>query len=113
MKRIIPYIVINIALASFAFGQSKIQKESADSSNEQEVRQAIEKYQAALLRRDIPALEQIWADDYFFVNAAGEMLSKAQRLANLNLVQPHWNRSTKRKSLRCGFIKTQRWRRAA
>ncbi len=83
MKRIIPYVVINIALASFAFGQSKIQKESADSSNEQEVRQAIEKYRAALLRRDIPMLEQIWADDYFFVNAAGEMLTKAQRLANL------------------------------
>ncbi len=86
MKRIIPYVVINIALASFAFGQSKIQKESADSSNEQEVRQAIEKYRAALLRRDIPMLEQIWADDYFFV---------------------------KRKSLRCGFIKTRPWRRAA
>jgi ketosteroid isomerase-like protein len=83
MKRIIPFIVINIALASFAFGQSKIQKESADSNNEQEVRQAIEKYRAALLRRDIPMLEQIWADDYFFVNAAGEMLTKAQRLANL------------------------------
>ena len=83
MKRIIPYIVINIALASFAFGQSKIQKESAAGSNEQEVRQAIEKYRAALLRRDIPVLEQIWADDYFFVNAAGEMLTKAQRLANL------------------------------
>lgn len=83
MKRIIPYIVINIALASFAFGQSKIQKESAAGSNEQEVRQAIEKYRAALLRRDIPVLEQIWADDYFFVNAAGEVLTKAQRLANL------------------------------
>jgi ketosteroid isomerase-like protein len=61
----------------------QIQKESAAGSNEQEVRQAIEKYRAALLRRDIPALEQIWADDYFFVNAAGEMLTKAQRLANL------------------------------
>jgi ketosteroid isomerase-like protein len=83
MKRFIPYIVTNVALVSFAFGQSAIQKESADSKSEQEVRQAIEKYRAALLRRDIPALEQIWADDYFFVNAAGEMLTKAQRLANL------------------------------
>ena len=82
MKRIIPYIVINIALASFAFGQSKIQKESADSSNEQEVRQAIEKYRTALLQRDTPALEKIWADDYIFVNASGEVLTKAQRLAN-------------------------------
>ena len=46
-------------------------------------RQAIEKYRAALLRRDSSALEQIWTDDYFFVNAAGEMLTKGQRLANL------------------------------
>ena len=83
MKHIIPYIVVNAALLSFAFGQSVTQKESADSRSEQEVRQAIEKYRAALLRRDIPALEQMWADDYFFVNAAGEMLTKAQRLANL------------------------------
>ena len=83
MKRIIPYIVINIALASFAFGQSKIQKESAAGSNEQEVRQAIEKYRTALLQRDAATLEQIWADDYTFTNGAGETHSKAQRLANL------------------------------
>ncbi len=37
----------------------------------------------ALLRRDIPALEQIWSDDYFFVNAIGEMPANAQPLANL------------------------------
>ena len=43
----------------------------------------IEKYRAAILRRDIPMLEKIWADDYVFVNAAGEVLTKAQRLANI------------------------------
>ena len=61
MKHIIPYIVINVALQSLAFGQSVIQREPADSRSEQEVRQTIEKYRAALLRRDIPALEQIRA----------------------------------------------------
>jgi ketosteroid isomerase-like protein len=35
-----------------------------------------------LLRRDIPTLEKIWADDYIFVNASGDVLTKAQRLAN-------------------------------
>jgi hypothetical protein len=44
MKRIIPYIVVNVAVVSFAFGQYGIQKELADSRSEQEVRQAIEKY---------------------------------------------------------------------
>jgi ketosteroid isomerase-like protein len=83
MKRIISYLVITVALASFAFGQSITPRESGDRSSEQDVRQAIEKYRAALLRRDVPALERIWADDYFFVTAAGEMLSKAQRLTNI------------------------------
>ena len=81
MKRIIPYIVVAITLLLFASGQA--QQKSTDSKSEQEVRQMIEKYRTALLRRDIPTLEKIWADDYFFVNASGEMLSEAQRLANL------------------------------
>jgi ketosteroid isomerase-like protein len=81
MKRIIPYIAVTGALLSFAFGQA--QQESADSKSEQEVKQMIEKYRAAFLRRDIATLEKIWADDYVFVNAFGEVLTKAQRLANL------------------------------
>jgi ketosteroid isomerase-like protein len=81
MKRSIPYIAVTGALLSFAFGQA--QQEPTDSKSEQEVKQTIEKYRAAFLRRDIPTLEKIWADDYVFVNAFGEVLTKAQRLANL------------------------------
>jgi ketosteroid isomerase-like protein len=81
MKHIIPYIALTGALLSFAFGQT--QQESTDGKSEQEVRQMIEKYRAAFLRRDIPTLEKIWADDYVFVNAFGEVLTKGQRLANL------------------------------
>ncbi len=69
MKRCIPH-------------QSATQHESQTNESEQEVRKAIEKYRTALLQRDIPALEKIWADDYVFVNASGEVLTKAQRLAN-------------------------------
>jgi ketosteroid isomerase-like protein len=81
MKRIILNIAIASALVSFAFGQ--VQQESTDSMSEQEVRQMIGKYRAAMLQRDIAALEKIWADDHVFVNASGEVLTKAQRLANL------------------------------
>jgi ketosteroid isomerase-like protein len=81
MKRIIPCTVIAVALMSFAFGQA--QQESTGSKSEQEVKEMIEKYRAAFLRRDIPTLEKIWADDYVFVNAFGEVMTKAQRLANL------------------------------
>jgi len=54
-----------------------------NTKSQQEVRKAIEKYRTALLQRDIPALEKIWADDYVFVNASGDVLTKAQRLANV------------------------------
>lgn len=82
MNRCIPHLAISIALLSFAFGQAVTQADSENSKSEQEVRQAIEKYRTALLRRDIPTLEKIWADDYIFVNASGDVLTKAQRLAN-------------------------------
>jgi ketosteroid isomerase-like protein len=82
MKRCISYLAINITLLSFAAGQSATPPDSENSKSEQEVRQAIEKYRTALLQRDIPALEKIWADDYVFVNATGDVLTKAQRLAN-------------------------------
>src|SRR5436305_6782594 len=82
MKRFISHLTINIALVSFAIGQSPTAQQPANTS-EQEVRQMIEKHRTAILERDIPALEKIWADDYVFVNAAGDVLAKTQRLANI------------------------------
>ena len=83
MKRCIPGLAITMALLSFAFGQSATQQESQTGKSEQEVRQIIEKYRTALLKRDASALEKIWADDYVFVTAAGDVLTKAQRLENV------------------------------
>src|SRR3954453_2031950 len=83
MKRFISYLALNIALLSFAFGQSSTSQQPANSTSEQEVRQMIEKYRAAILQHDIAALEKIWADDYVFVNAAGDVLGKTERLANI------------------------------
>jgi ketosteroid isomerase-like protein len=82
MKRCIQHLAIAAALLSPAFAQSPSQQTS-DSSGEKEVREAIEKYKTALLRRDIAALEKIWADDYVFVNASGDVVTKEQRLANI------------------------------
>jgi len=78
MKPITLYIALTVTCISFAFGED--QRETTD---EQEVRQMIQKYRSALLQRDIPVLEKIWADDYIFVNGSGEVLTKAQRLSNL------------------------------
>src|SRR5437762_2539887 len=82
-KRCIPHFAITVALASFALARSAIQQESENKNSERALRQMIEKYRAALLQRDVPALERIWADDYIFVNASGEVLTKAQRLENV------------------------------
>ena len=81
MKQIIYAVILAVALLSFGRQQSVAQ--GTDAAAEQEVRQAIKKYRTALLEKDAPALEQIWADDYTFTNGAGETHSKAQRLANL------------------------------
>jgi len=83
MKRFISCLAINIALLSFAFGQSSTSQQPATSTSEKEVRQMIEKYRSAILQRDIATLEKIWADDYVFVNAGGDVLAKTERLANI------------------------------
>ena len=83
MKRCILHFAITMALLSFAFGQSATNQESQNNKSEQEVRQMIEKYRTALLKRDASALEKIWADDYVFVTASGDVLTKAQRLENI------------------------------
>jgi ketosteroid isomerase-like protein len=83
MKRFISHLAINMALLSFAFGQSPTAQQPANSTSEQEIRQMVEKYRTAILQRDIATLEKIWADDYVFVNAAGDVLTKKERLANV------------------------------
>jgi ketosteroid isomerase-like protein len=83
MKRCIPHLTIIMAMVSVAFGQSATQQESQSDKSEKEVREMIEKYRTALLQRDVPALEKIWADDYVFVTASGDVLTKAERLANV------------------------------
>jgi ketosteroid isomerase-like protein len=83
MNRFVQHLAIMIAVSSFAFGQSAASQQSASSASEQEIRQMIEKYRTAILQRDIATLEKIWADDYVFVNAAGDVLTKTDPLANI------------------------------
>jgi len=81
MKHIIYVAILTVALLSSGRQQSMAQ--GANAAAEQEVRQTIEKYRKALLQKDAATLERIWADDYTFTNGAGEIHSKADRLANL------------------------------
>ena len=55
----------------------------ASADMEQAVKQAGKEYTNALLQKDIGTLDRLWADDLIFVNPAGQVLSKAERLENL------------------------------
>jgi ketosteroid isomerase-like protein len=56
---------------------------AAASAAEAEVRAAIRRYDDALRRADVAAIEQFWAPEYTFVNPRGERVTRADRLANL------------------------------
>ena len=81
MKRCIRYLPIAIFLLLATFGESADRQQNSDSKRE--VWEALENYEAAFMKRDVAALEKIWADDSVFVNASGEVLTKEQNLANI------------------------------
>ena len=59
------------------------QEQSADTAAIAEVRASIRRYDDALRRSDTAAVAQFWAPDYTFINPRGELLTRADRLANL------------------------------
>ena len=81
MKRCIRYLPIAIFLLLATFGESADRQQSSDSKRE--VWEALQNYETAFIKRDVAALEKIWADDSIFVNASGEVLTKEQNLANI------------------------------
>ena len=81
MKRCIRYLPIAIFLLLATFGESADRQQNSDSKRE--VWEALENYETAFMKRDVAALEKIWADDSVFVNASGEVLTKEQHLANI------------------------------
>jgi len=42
-----------------------------------------DEYSAALTKKDMAALDKIWAADYSFINPDGALVNKSQRLANI------------------------------
>src|SRR6266513_450364 len=80
MKHLALVSVVSLIAVSFALAQTRTSSDK--TSAEKEVKQMMDQYIAALTKRDIAALERIWADDYTFINASGAVLTKAERLAN-------------------------------
>jgi ketosteroid isomerase-like protein len=44
---------------------------------------AVRDYRQALVKKDLAALEKIWTSDYVFVNGHGQLLTKADRIADI------------------------------
>ena len=65
-----------------AAGQTTAINEN-NSSVKQDLEKRFREYSEALTKRDLNALEQIWTDDYVFINPRGELVTKSQRLSNL------------------------------
>ena len=81
MKRCIRYLPIVMFLLLATFGESADSQQNSDSKRE--VWEALENYETAFMKRDVAALEKIWAEDSVFVNASGKVLTKEQNLANI------------------------------
>jgi len=62
---------------------SSIRNASGGAGTEQALEKKSHEYAQALTKRDVDALNEIWSTDYTFVNPRGELLDKAQRLANI------------------------------
>ena len=54
-------------------------------------------------KKDVAALERLWADEFVFVNPRGQVLSKADRLENIR------SGKTAFKSLTCSETSTKSW----
>ncbi|HKZ81973.1 MAG TPA: nuclear transport factor 2 family protein [Pyrinomonadaceae bacterium] len=92
MTRIFGIAVLLVAASALALGQTpekqtKETKPAAEqvalSSAERELTQVVNNYIDALKSKDMTKLDRIWADDLTSTNARGDVLSKTQRVANI------------------------------
>ena len=82
MRRIILSLLALITWVSVAQPQAAGSR-PAQGDPAAEVRQMQKQYADAIEAGDAAALGRIWSDDYTFTNGSGQVVTKAQRLANL------------------------------
>src|SRR6266568_6902727 len=88
MKSCLLVIFALILTCSFGAGQegSKSATSKAGKSSQaadKELEKRFREYADALTKKDVAALDKIWADDYTFINPKGDLVTKAERLANV------------------------------
>ena len=82
MRRILLLSLLAVAMVGLARAQAT-GKGKADTEIEEEVLKVEHEKDQAMQKGDVATLDRIYADDLIFVNPRGQVLSKAQRLADV------------------------------
>ena len=62
---------------------SPVAKPAATAGVQQTLKDRFHEYTEALTKRDLAALDKIWAEGYTFTNGRGEFLTKKERMENI------------------------------
>ena len=89
MRRILCTIVLVSAALTLASQpmeakvSSPVAKPAATADVQQILKDRFREYTEALIKRDLVALDKIWAEGYTFTNGRGEFLTKKERMENI------------------------------
>ncbi|HEX5030131.1 MAG TPA: nuclear transport factor 2 family protein [Tepidiformaceae bacterium] len=77
-------VILTCAPEALAAKTTSATKSSSSTTKaEAEIREAIRNYDEALRRGDPAAAGRFWAEEYIFINPAGQRLTRADRMANV------------------------------
>jgi ketosteroid isomerase-like protein len=74
--------IVLLVMSCLGWGQQSEKTSGGSANADQALETRFHEYADALKKHDTAALDKIWADDYMFINPRGELLTKAQRMAN-------------------------------
>jgi ketosteroid isomerase-like protein len=77
------FLFVSVGCQSTSGTRDKPAHHTGDADAKAGVLDAGARYTDALLKKDLAALERLWADDLVFINPRGQVQTKAQRLADL------------------------------
>ncbi len=89
MRRILCTVVLVCAALTLASQpmeakeSSPVAKPAATADVQQILKDRFREYAEALIKRDLAALDKIWAEGYTFTNGRGEVLTKKDRMDNI------------------------------
>ena len=89
MRRILCTVILICAAVTLAAEPKEakksapVTKPAATADVQQSLKDRFREYTEALTKRDLAALDKIWAEGYTFTNGRGEFLSKKDRMENI------------------------------